>query len=52
MSNPSYHPSMSYKTEETEKHTMDLVDFINDIPLKNEIIIGADTSAAMEVRGM
>ena len=28
---------------------MDLMDFVNDIPLKNEIIIGADINAAIGI---
>ena len=45
----SYHPTTSYKTEEIEKHAPDLVDFVNEIPLKNEIIIGADINAAIGI---
>jgi len=46
----SYHPTTSYKTEKIEKHAADLIDFVNEIPLKNEIIIGADINAAIGIR--
>ena len=45
----SYHPTTSYKMDEIEKHATDLMDFVNDIPLKNEIIIGADINAAIVI---
>ena len=45
-----YHPTTGYKAEEIEQHLSDVADFINDIPLKHEIIIGADLHAATGIR--
>ena len=43
----NYHPTAGYKTEEIEEHVSKVTNFINNIPAKCKIIIGADLNAAI-----
>ena len=46
----NYHPTTGYKPKEIEKHISNVMDFLNDIPLNHEVIIGAALNAAIGIR--